>query len=292
MIEYEIFYGPHGSAKDLEDLKARFQEADIFIPECFAWLPSNLVYYNSISEGVSLPPKLSQKDAASEYLLEMVSRSYKPVALIDLPDSHPLTARIEKFQSGEIRYGRRFSETLQYAADYLRQDVAMDMEREDYEVAQLDPAIDAILKFNKTLAIKDPIRVLLFQGSYHRRVGKLMIEAGMAVKETFAYEPIIYPFQYEVKQKISLGEDIDEELMARAVIEMYVLSLYLFKISQDTRAVDEYCKKALSRFNLAEIEYSFQEAKVGSYNVMTALMRDKGVPFPPSRQDIYAFSRT
>lgn len=42
MIEYEIFYGPHGSAKDIEGLAKALHRTDILLPESIGWTPMEI----------------------------------------------------------------------------------------------------------------------------------------------------------------------------------------------------------------------------------------------------------
>lgn len=301
MLEYEIFYGPHGSAKDIYGLAIPLKKADIFLPEDLGWSPIHLFTYNAVSRGVLTPQAAARKLAVGTSHLsaskdtvvgffDMVYKSHKPIAFIDVPDSHPLTARFVKNASSGFRLGREFSETLRYAEDHLRVITAIDLEREDYEVAHLDPTVDVILKLNNALARRDKVRVLLFQGATHTRIGDLLKASDKTVTQTFAYEPFIYPFQNEVTQRFKRGEYVDEELMARAVMEMVVFLPTLLNATKDSRAVFEYSRKAISRFSFQEIERSFQEARnTGSYNTLTSLMQEKAIPHPNSEQDIYAF---
>lgn len=301
MKEYEIFYGPHGFAKDLEGLATPLRKADIFLPECIAWSPVHLIAYNAVSKGLLRPQvamhgfaagtshMVLSRDSALGFF-NMLYRSHKPVAFIDLPAGHPLAARLIGHGNRGFVLGKEFSETLQNAEDHLRQIATMDIERENYQIAHLEPTVDGILKLNASLARRNPLKILLFEGAAHIRIGKILEASGKTVTQTFAYEPIIYPFQNEVTQRFIRGENVDEELMARAVMEMVVLLPTVFKIANNTRVVFEYTRKALSRFSVEEIERAFQEARTtGSYNTLTSLMREKAIPHPNSERDIINF---
>lgn len=301
MREYEIFYGPHGSAKDIEGLVIPLKQTDIFLPECIGWSPNHLIAYNAVSAGVLAPQAAVSgfavgtshialsKDTALGFF-GMLYKSHKPVAFIDVPVDHPLTARFVEHGSKGFRLGKEFSETLRYAEDHLKEIAAMDIEREDYQIAHLGPTVDGLLRLNNALARRNPLKVLLFEGPAHTRIGRILEVSGKTVTQIFAYEPIIYPFQNEVTQKFMRGENVDEELMARAIMEMVVFLPTLLNATKNSRLAIEYSRKALSRFSFEEIERAFQEARTtGSYNILTTLMQEKDVPHPNSQQDILTF---
>ena len=231
MREYKIFYGPHGSAKDIEGLVTPLKQADIFLPECIGWSPNHLIAYNAVSEGVLTP-----QDAVSGFAIgtshmtvsrdtalgffNMLYKSRKPVAFIDAPVDHPLTAKFVEHGSKGFRLGKEFSETLRYAEDHLREIAAMDIEREDYQVAHLEPTVDGILKLNSALARRNPVKILLFEGAAHTRIGRILETSGKTVTQTFAYEAMVFPFQNEVTQRFMRGENADEELMTLSLIHI------------------------------------------------------------------------
>lgn len=301
MREYEIFYGPHGSAKDIEGLVTSLKQADIFLPECIGWSPDHLIVYNAVSEGILTPQAAVSRFAVGTSHLalskdttlgffDILYKSRKPVAFIDVPVGHPFTDRFVKHESKGFRLGKEFSETLRYAEDHLKEIAAMEIKREDYQVAHLEPIVDGLLRLNSTLARRNPIKVLLFEGAAHTRIGRILEMSGKTVTQIFAYEPMIYPFQNEVTQRFMRGEDVDEELMARAVMEMVLFLPTLLNATKNSRLAFEYSRKALSRFSFEEIERAFQEARTtGSYNILTALMQEKDVPHPNSEQDIQTF---
>lgn len=301
MREYEVFYGPHWFAKDIEGLKTPLMQADIFLPECTGWSPAHLVTYNAVSEGLLTPlaavrrfavgaSHLTLPEDAAIGFFNMIYKSHKPIAFIDIHENHPLTSRFVAHGSQGFRLGKKFSETLQYAEDHLREITVIDTGREDYEAAHLEPVVDSILKLNSALAERDPLRILLFKGAGHPRLSSLLEASDKTVRQTFAYEPMVYPFQNEVVQRFAQGKNVDRVLMARAVMEMVVFLPTALKVVKSTRPALEYCRKALSRFSFQEIEHAFQEARTtGSYNTLTVLMKRKRIPHPNSEQDIFAF---
>lgn len=143
-VSVDIFFSSHVTHKDMEGLTERFEKADIFIPETVGWDPSLLEDIRSVSEGKR---NYWEADSSSFVfgLMEMIYKSNKPIAFVDLPFNHPLIKKVEKMKRNRLLLSS-FPKCLQSIDAGQREFVEYQKKREEYMISQLKPTIQELLE--------------------------------------------------------------------------------------------------------------------------------------------------
>ncbi|MBI4130702.1 hypothetical protein HY468_05265 [Candidatus Roizmanbacteria bacterium] len=300
-VSFEIFYGAHGSAKDIEGLSARLTDADIFIPELLAWTPIHRSVYRGISAGILTPKVAVQRFAAGRdqftlstdvvlKMFEMIYNTHKPIAFTDVPYGHPIARRQIQLNYSGFPINRNFYQTLQNAKNHIRDQAAVDLERENYIVSHLQPTVDQVLDENPLLKNKQNVRALLFHGTAHTRIHHALKRSGSEVEAHFCHKPYVYPFSAEAERRYMFGKEVDDELAARSFMELTVFFPGLQKFTRDFSKIQKYVRIALSKFTLHEIEANFNfQMKYGSQDLFLSQLAEKRIIVPQLEDDIDQF---
>ena len=295
-IAFNIFYGAHGSAEDIEFLSKPLKNADIFIPEAMGWSQGHVTYYEALTNGRMTPEEALRRFSTGQthYMLtsdtmlkqfEMIYNSRKYIAFADVPDGHPLVRRFLRIYSSGFPKDDNFEQTLKNVRNYIKDTSSLDLDRENFMLSRLQPAINQVLKDTPSLARKQKLNVLLFLGAYHTRVHHELKKAGAEVSATFSYKPFIYPFSNEAERRYAFGKEIDDELVAKSFMEVTVVIPGMQKITKDFRKISLYARRALSGFTLEEIEAVFYDMKRNrSYDIFMNLLSQKGVVVPLTKK--------
>ena len=94
-VHYRIFYGVHGSKRDLEGFERQFSSCDIFIPEGVGWGEREVRLCSQLSSGAIDPQSAeasygeamnnSQMQGYFRGLFETIHNSNKHITFIDIP---------------------------------------------------------------------------------------------------------------------------------------------------------------------------------------------------------------
>lgn len=277
-VKLEVRLAKHGSFEDAEGLEERFNKCDIFFPETFGWLPRQLdalqkLSFGSITPGIALQ-RWDYRDEHSltrdQKFFQMVYRSKKPIAFLDVPDGHPLVKRENENKFPNINFGSDFSQILNSVREYIKEEGRIHAEREAYMVRQLKPQIQKILEDHPELKNKSEIAVLIDIGSGHKFLpGRLREEYDTTVFDKD--ETFLYSEEGRIKYMKSLGSDarertsveiLDDDLIARIVAEWGLLKEHpdVFQTANsESKAIE--LKKRISRYTFAELREEFGKAK-------------------------------
>jgi len=291
-IAFSIFYGAHGSAKDVESLGVPLKNSDIVIPETMGWSQGHVTYYRALANGRVTPKEALRRFSTGQthYMLtsdtalkvfEMIYNSHKYIAFADVPDGHPLVRRFLHIYSSGFPIDDNFEQTLKNARNYMKDTSSLDLDRENFILSRLQPTVNQVLKEAPSLARKQKLNVLLFLGAAHTRIYRELKRTGTEVNATFSYKPFVYPFSTEAERRYAFGKEIGDELVAKSFMEAIVVIPGMQKITKDFRKISLYARRALSGFTLDEIESVFYDMKRNrSYDIFMNLLSQKGVVVP------------
>lgn len=176
-IAVDIFYAPHATAEDIKGLEEHFRRADIYIPENMAWSRADLVEMNKIAQGKIDPVLFSEmtriepddRFSFEKKQMQLIYKSGKPIAFIDIPRGHPLERRFFKLKTGGIDISGSFNAMLENFKTATLEMGRIQKKREEYMLSQLKPAVREILKkTRRTTSKRRNQRPCLFRFFSHR----------------------------------------------------------------------------------------------------------------------------
>lgn len=108
--------------------------------------------------------------------------------------------------------------------------------------------------------------------------------------------PYIFSFQDEAARRGFLGFEISDELAAKGLLEMFFYYYFeddLRKLTHHTERALSLIRKMASDFSFLEIHDLYYEAnfedKKGFKDFLLKKLKEKGIKFPQSEQELDAF---
>lgn len=227
-IFYHFFYSPHQTAKDIENLEKAFKEADIYIPEVVFWPSFTPDIFQGISDGQITPEKavdISEEKSSRLRELEIIYNSKKPILLADVSAADIELIKkyeaviqlaqevIDFFKQGD------FKKSLQRTRSLIEKDAQFHLEREAKIKENLKSQIIKFLDNNPKYKQKEKIKILVRLGSFHTKIYQDFKKENLPISREFNKLPIVYLSFNEAKRRIMFGKEIDDELLARGIIE-------------------------------------------------------------------------
>lgn len=303
-FSFEVFYGAHGSAIDLRNVRGSFENADIFVPEILGWTPAHLLYFNAVSQGRITPQDAVNVFASgtAHYVMaadavleefEMIYKSGKPIIFADVPVGHPLENRFLQLMTSGFKIDRNFDQTLQNVKGHLQAFATLDVERENYTLSHLQRTVEQAAKatpaLRRNVRKNRKVKALLFLGGSHTRVLHQLRDTGFDVRATYSYHPFPYAFSQETVRRYVYGKEVSDEQAAKSYVDLMVLQPWLQTITRDFSKIAQYIRRALSGFTLEEIRMLFEESKQGNSEAFAHLLIEKGVVIPQTEQELNVF---
>jgi Tfp pilus assembly protein PilO len=296
-IFYHFFYSPHVTAKDFENLKNAFQEADLYIPEIYNWTPSLKFALNGLSKGelsleriYDLFPGL-EGSSARKSELEMIYNSKKPILLVDISARE---INFDREREREIFFWRKamddftqgnFQKSLQEFRNYIEIAANIIAQREKEIEKRLQKEIEEFLKQNPEYTKKENLMVLIRLGAYHTRVYQDLLKEGKNVSREFNRMPYIYNSIDEARRRIAFGKEVDDLLIARGVIES-MLTPYLDRLTDDTAKMVEVARKLCSQLEFKDIEQISKDFAADQLLEITEELKKFNIQLPKSEEEM------
>lgn len=300
-VEIIFLLTPHNNAADARKFPEALKNADVYAPEnIFHPLFEDML--NRVSKGLMKPKDFL--DAFKEYIesrgpghtvnaansrfilatLEVLYGSRKPVIVIDY-DNHfgnpefTKGARAEKYRIVEMEEAfskgdldlaiARMRAFMKYIVDNFVTD------RERHIVEGLKEKLESITDKFPDLRELDKIKVLVTFGSIHTSLSNSIArELNIPVRREFNFMPYRYAYIHEVMRRYQHGKDVDDEIIARSIIEGFIMrELSNYNPSFEVKVLT--ARKIASPCSIAEIKgiseimskgRTFREA-AAAYNV-------------------------
>jgi len=300
-ISVDIFFSPHGSAKDWRELPEKFRNCDIYIPEAIGYDKEYLNILKGLSSGkirlediekftdeVEKNPVIRERN---KLFARMIYNSKKPITFIDLPESHQKTENSDNLLSQGFKFGD-FPQTLESLKKSFLDFHYSNREREEYMVTQLGPQVEAILKANPNLKRKEEIRVLLSLGAEHTPLYHSLKKENAQITREFSSSPFVYPFGGEIIRRYAFGRTVDDQLLGRALTEMLLDRAFGPEFQQITEYDSEKTmrleRRLISPFSQVELKNIFEGAS--NFNEWPRLfvseLSKKGLRIPYSKEEV------
>jgi hypothetical protein len=162
---------------------------------------------------------------------------------------------------------------------------------------QLEPAIEKLLKENPNLRQKSQLNVLMTLGTFHTGFFKLLRKKGTSVSREFSEMPYTFSFFNEAVRRARFGMEVSDELVAKALLEKFLLDRFGWEIWQLTNLSYKtylFVRILASQFTFDEIKNLFDEwYKYGdqkkSQEFLFLYLDKKGIKFPQSPEEFDKF---
>jgi len=271
-IKIDIFYSPHGSAEDVYGLKDQFQKCDIYLPETFGWKPDFLNTLRGLSNGNVTPEMALQVwgDTNNPYFysrdkefFKIIYKSKKPIAFIDIPDSHSLVMREKENKIPKIHFGSNFGQAIDSIRGYIEKAADMQEERETYMLDQLQPQIQELLKTHPELRGKQEINTLVSIGVAHTLLYRYLKEDYQTTRK-FSKMPMIFRYTEEALRRHMFNKPADDDLFARIATEWSLFKAHrniIDTLTNDSLKKAIAIRRLISRFSFDELKDMFEEAR-------------------------------
>ncbi len=287
-IDIDIFYAPHLTPEDDKELVARFDRADIFIPENIRWTQEAFKILNDVSYG-----KRSVEDAGMKFydqrglaLLELFANSHKPIIFIDLPSNHPLLQERDDRDSsslvsvlGPLNSNDSFTSLIDREKSLIVEQDTFQEKREEYMLAQLPKAVQRTVRENPSLRAKKKLQVLLQLGPVHTPIFHALRRTGQEVTRYFTSSPFIYNFHAEAVRRHRFNREVDDTLVARVWLENFTGGMFIsgdFDLTQNTTKSVQFQRKLIDQFSFEEIEDIFNKlSPITRESASTGIQREK-----------------
>ena len=263
-----IFYSPHRSAEDMDGLADQFQKCDIYFPETFGWSPEYLNTLRKLSDGEVTPEMVLQEYgdrnpfyyARDENFFNIIYKSKKPIAFLDIPKSHSLVKREKENKVPEIHFGSNFDQVLDSVREYIKKAADIQKEREAYILAQLRPQIQELLKTHQTLREKQEINTLISIGIAHTSLYRYLRKDYQTIVK-FGKKPMAARYEEEALSKHMSNENLEDDLIVRIVAER-ILSKEHKKLFYTNDSLKDAMgsRRLISKFSFDELREMFEGA--------------------------------
>jgi len=199
---------------------------------------------------------------------EMIYNSQKPIALIDVPENHPIVKEIKNYESEmkgkKIFHYGNFAQTMESFKKALAEEAFLEKEREEYILSQLKPQVDALLNEYPNLRDKQGISILLSLGVSHTSLYHSLKKENFEVTRIFNKMPFVYPYRNEVVRRYLFGKSVDDLLLSRALTEVLFWEAFGAQLDEneghDSQKIAEFTRRLISAFSFDEIKNMFEGA--------------------------------
>lgn len=263
-ISYHFFYSAHRTAEDFKNLEKAFDKADIYVPEIYAWTPKVKFIRNKVSQGEITPEQISKEynieKLSSRYRdLDIIYNSHKPILLADIPgDDKEFMA---KTNACEQLYKRalsffiqgRLQDSIQTLRSCVINSARVDLIREKRIRKSLEEQIKTFLRQNPEYAAKKELKVLIRLGALHTTIYHKLKRDKILSSREFSHFPPVFDSYSESIRKIMFKKEVDDELLARAIIEEYLFA-WLKTVTDDSNKALKIIREISSKLTLKNIE--------------------------------------
>jgi len=197
--------------------------------------------------------------SAGLHELEIIHNSKKPILLADMIMADvdlirkqkiselALEAAVSYFWNGE------FQRALERARIHLNCCAEAFKEREEKIKINLKDKLKKFLAEHPEYAKKKELQILIRLGAMHTGVYHKLKNENLLVSREFSQPTFVYPFLGEALRRIIFGKPVDDELLAKGLID-HPLITRLKRISNDTDKITKVARKLLAPLRLQDIE--------------------------------------
>ena len=299
LVKFEIFYSPHVTGKDFEELHDLIKDADVYVPESPAITEMGRTFYRAVVEkgfNEAFADKTIRIDPFVEVELKLLSKSGKVILFADTPPGHYTEDKFGRnegnklfvyadFQAGHFREAIRGIKEVEKA--YAKNE----HDREEYIRKEIFSQIEE-LRRGGVFKEDQAIRVLIRMGAFHTDLArKLEDNARGRVKRAFSSSPFIFTHDTELPRAYYLGKtEVSDDLAARALMSEFVTILVL-GVSEHTAKLYPVIRKIVDSLSYEQIEEiskkKILEGEMGVWKQnLRAYLQSLGIEVPVNESDV------
>jgi hypothetical protein len=302
----EVFLGSHESKTDAEKLKERLKEADILVLEGVNWTKEIEDAYKKLSGGEKTPKEffnfledkgvyVSNKSYEAA-LIKTIYNSKKEILFADIPFMHKktfdffnLTRKIEDLN--KKIFHEDFQEVFNLTRYISFKMYQLQESREKHFVQLFEKKLKKLLIDKPELLNKNKIKILINFGVFHTKLPERFAKREFNVKRFFAENLHIFDFTHEILRRHYLKKEVNNELIARALLERMIFSLYYKRYKKSGGNDDDFgliSRSIAEKFDYAEIEKIYNEIKADPSLKMAVFQKWlslKNLRFPKSKEE-------
>jgi len=298
-ISYHIFYAPHVTAKDFENLKNAFDKADIYVPEGERWSFRTKDLLNRLSQGEITPEELAAKEfinSKSAYFkeYEMIYNSKKPILFVDLPFSHELittSKRNDELGNESLKLFAKgdFEFSFKTMRQHIINEAGYEKKREELIKKNLEEEVKKFIKTDSKLKDKSDVKVLLSLGAVHTGIYHNLKKEKAPVSREFSRQPYIFDSMGQAIREMmfSRRKKPDKLLLARALVESKMFVYYINRrISYDSGKLMLTARKISSHLNFKDVKNISKELGKDSSRTIMDVLEKRGIEIPKTEEEM------
>jgi hypothetical protein len=303
-VSVRFFFSAHSSGKDLHGLQEEVLSADVVTLEDIGWMPEDLAMYQKVSDGTMSPEQglatkmftdPGRRDVENERL-RAIYNSHKTIAMIDVPQGHPLEKEIHEIEPG-FAIGTTFDETLLSIQNYYRREAEVEKKREEYILSRLEEVIqEQALHKAQTTPPKKKLNILVSIGSVHTSMLHTLKKKEVHAEAKFNVEPgqpYRYGFADEIYRRNVFEKSPDDRLAAKVFLQTILVDFLGAPPTDDTGKADRFLRKFIDGFDQGEIVGMFDRLPKDDTKkwrtTIAAALRERGLFWPERESEIDDF---
>lgn len=294
-LNFDFLFLPHETAEDARNIEPLLQKADIFAPE-FIYNEEIKDIIHRLSEGTEtlesaqkiirtykeIPP-----DSFYDALFELIDRHRKPVVLADynigdesLKERLAQTNTLAYDASKKFQLGL-FEEAIQSwrkAIESMAKNNILDREQKYVEKLQVE--IKKLLEQHSELKNKDELNILITFGAVHTTLYQSMKKEFPDSNFTRVFNEQIqrYSYMHEAIRRLLFDKQVNDELLARGLLEAYLSNLPAIKHMRDRNKAFEHLRRMASQCSYDQIKTICHELHRGEQ--LTEILDIMGIEYP------------
>src|SRR3989344_129064 len=304
-IEIEIFLISHVGHFDVDGLKNKFKQADIYVPEQLILTDPRLLetVLNEVSLGKKSPEEALSEfgvtDEGSFYYFtkaqfDMIFNSGKKIWIVEDILSRRNEEIFNKMSESSAKYKSALSveEAVSAIKEYFVARGEFERKREEFISKKIKERTEQLQNSGQETSQTDKIKILLTLGAMHTGAGHILEREFNDVKNLFSFDmPIRFGLGIEALRRTRFGLEINDKLAKRALIEEYLTRYIGNKIIKNPKNIGDLNYEKIISF-LVKIVDGFDEDEVTdilkqiydenkNYNTVIASVLDrKGIVIP------------
>ncbi len=292
-VYLKLFSGPHATAEDIEGMKPLLDEADMYAPEMYEWIPEMLESLQNVSEGKEKPNTESE---LYQKLFTYLFGTHKSVMILDVPEEEALlhqSSYLETSLDMEKLRDLPYEEAVDFAFEStLSVWMTIVKNRESYMLQHFAEKLREAVSLKPELQKKEVLRVLMTLGDAHSALYHEMKKlGGDHVSRDFRNNPL-YGFENEAGRRSLFGKEISQDMKEKVLCEQLLhnsLSHLLYDFCSDTNKIEIFFRHIVSLFSHEEMKALFEkwESYLSDPAIfMKALLREKDIDFPNTEEEL------
>ncbi|MFA6257100.1 MAG: hypothetical protein WCT29_03050 [Candidatus Paceibacterota bacterium] len=291
-VSFNIYFASHYFVADSRKLRLLLDDCDVYVPEWAEYKPGMQEFLQRVSNGEITPDDeayMNRVPPSFREKLRVLQNSHKIVILADVQKGEVeerggflgMYLATNAFLRGD------FKSALNIARKAVEKIGQIQNKREGFIRSNLEKKLTELLRGNPKLKEKK-LKVLMTMGAGHSTLFQNMQKDGLEVSREYNANLEIFSNADEVIRTAQLGKEIEDELLAKAILENELSELLPTWMLDDGQELARLMRRILDKFNLKDIEDLSKAfgASGGTVDALYAVLEEKGINFPRNREEL------